>query len=174
MSSSWSKLMNGSKSEIAQETGNWPIPLPTPDNTWTLKSLKSGTIPSILRSHVDWRFKDGERPQDPSSKEGWINPVIEDQCGHTCCSISGCLLFPWMRCAQLGTTWQRTSLLACLDYGMSNRNLALNQWDYNQDGTPWSMTRMARPFHLVQLVVLKLMIRQEPVRRNGDVDTTTT
>lgn len=137
MSSSWSKLMNGiQEPEITQETGNWPIPLPTPDSTWTLKSLKSGTIPSILRSHVDWRFKDGERPQDPSSKEGWINPVIEDQCGHTCCSISGCLLFPWMRCAQLGTTWQRTSLLACLDYGMSNRNLALNQWDYNQDGIP--------------------------------------
>ena len=137
MSSSWSKLMNGiQEPEITQETGNWPIPPPTPDSTWTLSALQTGTIPSILRSHVDWRFKDGERPQDPSSKEGWIYPVIEDQCGHTCCSISGCLLFPWMRCAQLGTNWQRTSMLACLDYGMSYRNLALNQWDYKQDGTP--------------------------------------
>jgi len=132
-------MVNGSQQPVPTRgtvVGKWPIPLPKPNDSWKLESLKKGILPSTLRTHVDWRFKHGLRPEDPTSDEGSVKPFIETQCGHTCCSTSQCLVFPWMRCAQLATEWQRTSVLACMDYGMKNRNLVLNQWEYDEDGQP--------------------------------------
>ena len=90
-----------------------PPPLSVVQDTWTRASLMKGVAPVGIRPHVDWRFKFGTRPTDPLSLEGWIHPYIETQCSHTCCTISGCVLVPWMRSCQLGVEYIRNSVLAC-------------------------------------------------------------
>ena len=115
--------------DSAEGFADWPMAPPTHPQvlkTWSWESLMAGHAPLGMRPYVDWRFKYGKRPDDPLSLKGWIEPYIETQCSHTCCTISGCVLVPWMRCCQLGVTYQRNSLLACEYHKFPNNRFVRN------------------------------------------------
>jgi hypothetical protein len=89
------------------------------DSTWTDKSLQNGTAPNGIRSHVDWRYKYGDRPlKRKDDSKFWMGfNVNTRQCGGTCKSAAFFHQIEFSRMIQTLTPHVHSSW----KYGYANR-----------------------------------------------------